>query len=175
MASDFQRLKVGRVFDAMDTDGDGRLRAADFEALAERWCALRRAGDGARLRAVMLGWWTALADDAGSPDGVTIEDVLATVDLLPGTPGAVLATADAMFEALDEDSDGRISEGEYNRLIEAWNGRPTDTTEAFGRLDLNADGHLSHDEFAVYWYEFWAGDSPSAPGSHVFGPVTAGH
>jgi Ca2+-binding EF-hand superfamily protein len=81
----------------------------------------------------------------------------------------VTATADAMFEAVDENGDGEISAAEYRRLIEAWTGREADTGEVFGLLDLNGDGHLSKTEFAEHWTEFWAGDDPDAPGSWVFG------
>jgi len=40
-------------------------------------------------------------------------------------------------------------------------------------LDGNGDGHLSREEFAGLWTEFWAGDDPSAAGSLVFGWVAA--
>jgi hypothetical protein len=117
----------------------------------------------------MLGWWSALS--AASPDGVRarLDDVMAVVDLLPGMTDAVVATADAMFEAVDENGDGAISRAEYRRLIEAWNGCPTDTDEVFDLLDLDGDGHLSQPEFRVLWAEFWAGDDPAAPGTWVFG------
>lgn len=172
MASDFQYQKVARVFGAMDTDGDGYLTEGDFRALTTRWIALRGEGDHTRLAAIMMGWWTTLRDAAGT-DQVTIEDVLAVVDQLGQMPQAVTGTAEAMFEAVDENGDGRISPAEYRRLIEAWNGRETDTAEAFALLDLNHDGHLSRSEFTGHWTEFWAGDNPAAPGSWIFGSFPA--
>ena len=59
------------------------------------------------------------------------------VDQLGQMPQAVTGTAEAMFEAVDENADGRISPAEYRQLIEAWNGRETDTSEVFTLLDLN--------------------------------------
>ncbi|WP_327085415.1 EF-hand domain-containing protein [Nonomuraea sp. NBC_01738] len=198
MASTFQRSKIELVFRAMDTDGDGRLRESDFAALARRWASVRAArpttadhttadhtagdheaadraavGDEERLSGIMHGWWGTLAGRARDPESVTVDDVLTVVDLLGQMPGAVTATAEAMFEAVDEDGDGRISPAEYRRMIEAWNGRPTDTTAAFTRLDLDADGTISRAEFTGHWTEFWAGDDPAAPGSHVFGEPAA--
>jgi hypothetical protein len=173
MASEFQRRKVAGVFNAMDKDQRGYLVEADFEALAARWTTLRGVepgtGDYERLRAVMLGWWSALSAAAEDGEHADLDDVLVVVDALPGMADAVVATADAMFEAIDENHDGRISRVEYHQLIEAWNGCATDTDATFGLLDLDGDGHISQEEFRTLWTQFWAGDDPGVPGTWVFG------
>ncbi|WP_242905112.1 EF-hand domain-containing protein [Actinomadura terrae] len=171
MATPFQRDKVRLVFDALDRDGDGTLRAGDFEALARRWAATRVAGDEEHLLAAMRGWWTTLAAHSRTPDAVAIEDVLTVVDLLTTMSEAVTTTAALMFEAVDENGDGRISPAEYRQMIEAWQGGPTDVADTFALLDTDGDGVISREEFAAHWYEFWAGDDPAAPGSRVFGRV----
>jgi Ca2+-binding EF-hand superfamily protein len=76
-----------------------------------------------------------------------------------------------VFEAIDENSDGRIDAAEYRRLIETWNGRRTNTDAIFGKLDLDGDGFISHREFTELWTEFWVGDDPESPGTLVFGQV----
>jgi hypothetical protein len=171
MASEFQRRKIAGVFDAMDEDGDGFLEKGDFAALTARWTTIRGPGDHTRLAEIMMGWWATLlaASDLDRDEKVTLDEVLLVVDRLGAMPEVVLATAEAMFEAIDEDGDGRISAEEYRRLIEAWSGRTTDTDEIFPLLDLDGDGHLSRTEFGRLWREFWAGDDPGAPGSLVFG------
>jgi Ca2+-binding EF-hand superfamily protein len=173
MASEFQRRKIAGVFDAMDADGDGLLDKGDFAALTARWTAIRGPGDHTRLAEIMMGWWATLlaASDPDRDDQVTLDEVMVVVDRLGAMPEAVLGTAEAMFEAIDEDGDGRISAGEYHRLIVAWNGRETDTDQVFPLLDRDGDGHLSREEFVRLWEEFWAGDDPDAPGSLVFGHV----
>lgn len=177
MASEFQRHKVAAVFEAMDRAGRGYLVEGDFEALAERWTTQRGVSPGSAryelLRRVMLGWWGSLSAHAAQVSRVTLDDVMTVVDLLPTMPEAVHATADAMFEAVDENADEQISSAEYRSLIEAWNGRSTDTDSVFSRLDLNGDGHLSRAEFRRLWTEFWAGDDPDAPGTWVFGELAA--
>jgi Ca2+-binding EF-hand superfamily protein len=106
---------------------------------------------------------------AADAERAGLDDVLAVVDVLPELAEEVAATADAMFQAVDENQDGLISRAEYQQLIEAWNGCPTDTDEIFGLLDLDGDGYLSRPEFRVLWTQFWAGDDPAAPGTWVFG------
>jgi Ca2+-binding EF-hand superfamily protein len=175
MASELQRRKITTVFRAMDADGDGFLTEADFAALAARWVAARGVHAGSpeaeRLSEIMLGWWTTLlaASDVNRDGQVTVEEVLLVVDQLGDMPDAVTGTAGAMFEAIDENGDGRISQSEYRRLIETWNGAGTATDEIFPILDLDGDGYLSAAEFAEHWTEFWAGNDPDAPGTWVFG------
>ncbi|SDW63277.1 Ca2+-binding protein, EF-hand superfamily [Amycolatopsis xylanica] len=173
MASEFQRRKIATVFTAMDDDGDAYLDETDFEALTGRWVALRGvtagSAEGVRLRAIMMGWWSTLLAASERADKVSLDDVLMVVDQLGGMLDAVTATAETMFDAIDENGDGEISRAEYRQLIEAWNGTATDTDETFGLLDLDGDGHLSRKEFVEHWTEFWAGDNPDAPGTWVFG------
>ena len=173
MASELQRRKTAVVFGAMDVDGDGFLSESDFAALAARWSHTRGlAPDSAaatRLAAIMMGWWETLLAASGRDARATVDDVLRVVDGLAADTGRVVATATAMFEAIDENGDERISAAEYRQLIETWTGRPTDTDEVFGLLDADGDGHLSREEFVVLWTEFWAGDDPDAAGTWVFG------
>jgi Ca2+-binding EF-hand superfamily protein len=175
MATDFQRRKISGVFGAMDADGDGYLTESDFRALTARWLQLRGTDDstpeGEKLAAIMMGWWgTLLAASDRDRDGkVTLDEVLGVVDELPKAPSAVTGTADAMFEAVDENGDGAISAAEYHRMIRAWSGADTATDDVFALLDLDGDGRLSREEFSGHWFEFWAGDDPGAPGSAVFG------
>lgn len=155
----------------MDVDGDGFLEKEDFEALTERWVALRGGADRARLTEIMMGWWEELlaASDRNWDDKITLDEVLVLVDRLPQMVDAVRWTAGAIFEAVDENGDGRISAGEYRQLIETWNGQATDTDDVFHRLDRDGDGELSGLEFVELWTEFWVGDDPTAPGTWVFG------
>lgn len=175
MASEFQRRKVAGVFEAMDDDDHGYLTKDNFEALAARWTSLRGLSPDsepyAQLRSIMLGWWDSLSSAAENSERVMLDDVMTVVDQLPTMSGAVNATADAMFEAIDENGDGRISRAEYRQLVQAWTGQETDTDEVFERLDLDGDGHISHGEFRQLWTQFWVEDDPDAPGTWVFGRV----
>jgi Ca2+-binding EF-hand superfamily protein len=172
-----QRDRIGAMFAAFDADGDGLLRREDFEALAARWCALPAAGPGTELRArverAMLGWWEQLAAtaDVDGDGGVDLGELLALADRLPSMPEAVRETADTIFDAVDEDGDGRISRDEHRRLIETWRGRSTEVGDVFGVLDADGDGYLGRAEFAALWYRFWVSDDPADPGTLMCGPL----
>jgi hypothetical protein len=143
--------------------------------LATRWTTLRGLEPGSAeyesLTGIMLGWWQALsaASDRDGDNKISLDEVLAVVDQLPTMLDSVSATANAMFDATDENRDGKISAKEYHQLIEAWNGVETDTDSVFPLLDLNHDGHVSRSEFTQLWTQFWVGDDPAEPGSWVFG------
>jgi Ca2+-binding EF-hand superfamily protein len=177
MASEFQRRKVARVFDAMDADGDRFLERSDFEALTARWTENRGWRSGSeghdRLTRTMMSWWETVlaASDQDRDEKVTLDEVLVVVDRLGTMLDAVTRTAAVMFEAIDENTDGWISAEEYRQLIETWTGRTTDTDEVFARLDLDGDGQLSNREFIELWTQFWVGDDPDQPGTWVFGKV----
>jgi len=175
MASELQRRKTALVFSAMDVDSDGFLSYDDFVALAARWTVNRGldpdSAEAARLSAIMMGWWETLltASDVNRDEKVTLDEVLLVVDELRADTSPVVATAAALFEAIDANGDHRISSAEYRELIETWNGAATDTDDVFPLLDRDGDGHLSEEEFINLWTEFWAGDNPNAPGTFVFG------
>ncbi|WP_367125125.1 EF-hand domain-containing protein [Streptomyces phytohabitans] len=179
MASEFQRNKIQAMFQAFDTDDDGRLDEADFDALAARWHELPRVAAepelAARVDTVVLGWWRDLsaAADTNGDGNVDLDEILAMVDRLPDMRDAVTATADALFDAVDENADHRISRAEHQRLVDTWHGRSTATGDVFTHLDQDGDGHLSRPEFATLWTQFWISDDPTDPGNLTCGPLPA--
>ncbi|MFE5795683.1 EF-hand domain-containing protein [Streptomyces sp. NPDC056503] len=177
MASDFQRSKLVSMFRAFDADDNGYLDQHDFRALAARWRELPRVSPGselaARVDAVMLGWWDHLAThvDADGDGRVDLDEILAMVDLLPAMREAVAATAETVFDAVDENGDGRISPAEHRRLVDTWHGESVDVADVFDHLDQDGDGYLDRAEFTELWIQFWISDDPSEPGNQLCGPV----
>ncbi|WP_433004005.1 EF-hand domain-containing protein [Kribbella sp. CA-294648] len=175
MASEFQRRKVAAVFEAMDADGSGYLEESDFETLTERWVGIREWQPGSaeyeRMRAIMMGWWSAVTtlSDAGQDGKVSLDELMTVVDQLPAMDDAVYATADAMFDAIDQNGDDRIALAEHKQVVYAWKGSADGIEDAFEKLDLDGDGQLSRTEFRDLWADFWRGDDPKSPSQWVFG------
>ncbi|GAB1340130.1 EF-hand domain-containing protein [Streptomyces sp. E-15] len=179
MASEFQRGKLIDMFRAFDTDDDGYLDRRDFQALAERWKRLPRVRPGSGLAAdmdrVLLGWWEHLAAhvDTDKDGRVDLDELLVMVDRLPTMREAVAATAEIVFDAVDEDGDGRISAAEHRRLVDTWHGGSVDVADVFDHLDQDGDGYLGRPEFTELWIQFWTSDDPAEPGNRLCGPVPA--
>ncbi|NEA52209.1 EF-hand domain-containing protein [Streptomyces sp. SID10815] len=182
MASEFQRNKLQAMFDAFDADGNGYLEEGDFVALADRWARLPRVEPGSelagRVEDVLLGWWGQLTAATGTArEGrIDLDGILSVVDRLPAMSEQVTATADTIFDAVDENGDGRISRTEHQRLVDTWHGQGVSTADVFDRLDRDGDGYLGRAEFAVLWTQFWVSDDPREPGNLLCGPLpgTAG-
>ncbi len=177
MASEFQRRKMAGMFEAMDADANGYLEREDFEALTERWADIRGWQPGSedyeRMRGICMAWWYGLLamGDENHDGQVSFDELMMLVDQLGAMRAEVYATADAMFDAIDESGDGTISIDEHKQVVKVWKGSDDGVEEVFSQLDLDGDGSLSRDEFRELWFEFWAGADEAAPGRFVFGPV----
>ncbi|MHA7815987.1 MAG: EF-hand domain-containing protein [Pseudohaliea sp.] len=102
------------MFDAMDEDGDGRIGPGEFEP--------PRLGRGADQREQA---------DSDGDDRIS----RAEHDAMQADRARRMAErADAMFEAMDADGDGYITDAEARQ-------------QAFERFDADGDGHITEDEF----------------------------
>ena len=177
MASEFQRRKVAGVFTAMEVDHDGFLEEEDFEALTARWVGMRGwepgSADYDRMRSIMMGWWAGLVamSDQNRDDKVSLDEVMLVVDQLYSMDAEVTATANSMFDAIDENGDGMIGFDEYKQVVKGWKGSDAGADEAFPQLDLNGDGHLSRDEFKELWAAFGVATTQPRPGNGSLGPT----
>ncbi|MFK4540577.1 hypothetical protein RKD29_000173 [Streptomyces tendae] len=163
-----------------DTDGNGFLEEGDFEALAARWSRLPRVAASpelsVRVRGVMTGWWqelsaaAAAAADPSRPGRGSMDELMTVIERLPAMAEAVPAPADTIFEAVDENGDGRISRDAHQRLVAPWHGRSM-ATDVFDRLGQDGDGYLGRAEFALLWTQFWISDDPTEHGNAMCGPV----
>ncbi|MFE7659503.1 EF-hand domain-containing protein [Streptomyces celluloflavus] len=183
ISTEFQNLKLTQRFQMFDLDGDGFVSRSDFESVARRIAeALGVPIDNPKAQAVRdayLAIWNVVATKMNI-DPITRIDVekfkVATqsVILAQGELGykQTLGPAiDAIAQLTDTDGDGKISEEEYTKLIQAIGGRKEDAANTYGRLDSNRDGVVSIDELAQTLREFFYAGDTNAVGSELYGSV----
>ncbi|GAA4231286.1 calcium binding protein CalD [Actinomadura meridiana] len=144
-------------FDLWDKNGDGLLRREDFQNEGRRVVrAFEESENSPRGHAVISGYdgiWSYISEKAGSVDAVTRaqferigDDVIGEGDT--GWAAVVRPHITAMAELCDTDGDGRVSQPEFARWLQAI-GVKADTTETFRKIDLDGDGHLSVEELSA--------------------------
>ena len=63
-----------------------------------------------------------------------------------------------------------MSQQEYVANLRGFNADEAAATEAFRRLDRNADGYLTHEEISQGVEEFYYSEDPESPGNWLIGP-----
>ncbi|MFJ7988383.1 EF-hand domain-containing protein [Streptomyces sp. NPDC096351] len=178
-----QDLKYGQWFRGADVDGDGFITHRDVRMMSERYIGARGAApDSTTARTLverMDGFWTqVIAPMDHNGDG--------KVDLREMTEGFKRALTDAalypqqiepvtdcFFDLVDLNGDGRIDRAEFQLMFDAVAGVPgEDSAAVFTALDLDGSGALDRAEFHRAVTEFFYGDDPHAPATHLFGRVT---
>jgi Ca2+-binding EF-hand superfamily protein len=158
MATAVQEQRLTQRFKLWDTDGNGRIERADYEAEARNILkAFGEPEDGTRGRAVIdayLKMWEYLADKSGvgSRGSMTAEqfnEVAAKEILAKGNTGfskVMRPTITAIVTMCDTDGDGQVNPGEFRRWLDAVGVPKAQHEESFRRMDTNNNGYLSVDE-----------------------------
>ncbi|WP_017596663.1 EF-hand domain-containing protein [Nocardiopsis potens] len=172
--------RFGRLFDTLDSDGDGAIDWGDYQRLVDRCAqgysleAEDRTAQALRASYQML--WVELLRHSGLsgsrlPDREAFVRAMRAVAEDGSRFNATEGLADAVFDLLDEDGDGSISEAEYLRYAEVL-GAAADTAQArFKALDTDGDGSIGREEFIQSAREFLFGDDTESAGGFVFGMV----
>ncbi|MFI6416759.1 EF-hand domain-containing protein [Streptomyces sp. NPDC050842] len=109
--------------------------------------------------------------DTNKDGKVDLDEILAMADRLPAMREVVAATVETIFDAADENGDGRIAPAGHQRLVDTWHAGSVDIADIFEHLAQDGDGYLSRPEFTELWIQFWTGADPTEPGNHLCGPV----
>lgn len=178
--TELQRAKQVHYFNVLDYDGDGVLEKQDFLDVADRLAELRGYDDGSSrhssVRQEILRMWTnaRALSGAESKTQITLDDWLAheekVLDSSVLIHSYVQGIAQAVFDILDADSDGVISEPEYTQFFYAFRGEEDGAARAFRRLDADDSGELTRQEFLEAVTDFHLSDDPEARGNWLFGP-----
>jgi len=178
--TELQKAKQVHYFDVLDYNDDGLLEKQDFIDVADRIADMRDYEKGSSrhsaIRKEILRIWTNARALSGAENKtqITLEDWLAheekVLDSNVLIRSYVQGIARAVFDILDADNDGILSEQEYLQFFRAFRGEEEEGHRAFEKLDENGDGQLTRQEFLEAVTEFHLSDDPDARGNWLFGP-----
>ncbi|MFJ8747357.1 EF-hand domain-containing protein [Embleya sp. NPDC127516] len=172
-------LKLDRMFDATDADGDGSVDWSDYQRLVDRYLSTYKIDKSdRRAQALTIGYqmqWAELLRHADGVDRLSREQYrhasrTASVDtsrfnMVEGVPHAV-------FDIMDTDGDNTIGKAEFKKYLDVWNITDPSAMDTFHALDTDGDGAISRQEFIRAVREFFYSPDLEAPGSLFFGRLS---
>jgi Ca2+-binding EF-hand superfamily protein len=180
-AQDVIREKHGRAFDALDSDGDGRLETADYVALVDRFVKAYGLAAGDRhagtLGAFFLLTWEELLRHANPGHDRTLnrEQYIAAAQLVAVDTSRINVadgSGQVMFDCIDADGDEKIDREEFARYLrDVWQVKSPDAMDSFDKLDLDRDRFITRQEFLRAIHEYYFSTDPDAAGSGIFGRI----
>ncbi|GAA1122612.1 EF-hand domain-containing protein [Nocardiopsis composta] len=172
--------RFGRLFDTLDSDGDGAVDREDYRRLVDRYTqGYSLDADDRRTQALATSYqmlWLELLRHSPAPadhrlDRAAFIRAMHAVAEDGSRFNATEGLADAVFDLLDSDDSGSISEAEYLRYAEVL-GAGADTARGrFKALDTDGDGSIGREEFIQSAREFLFGADTESAGGFVFGMV----
>lgn len=174
------RAKLQRRFDLFDEDEDGRVGKEDYDRLAVRLAEAAGSGPDSeaarRLRREYDEGWLRMCkqlecEAEASLDREEFVGAWYSVQQAYGFATSILPIVDTVIAAMDHDGNGALDVQEFTRWLGAYKVAPASALEAFKRLDRDSDGHISREELARAFEEFFLGTEENAPGNWLYGPL----
>lgn len=181
LLGDLRRRKLGKLFDIVDTDDDGMIDVADYEALGQRLAehagTPMTAAQVAEVRETFKQIWDefqAGADKDG--DGKVNKEEFIESLLVPQTLDPVKLvryiglTCNLLFGLADADHNGRISEEEHIRVgTKVLRLTEAEAQTSFSKLDFWKKGYVTMDAYIVAYTEFITSPLSISSGNYLFG------
>jgi len=178
--TDLQETKLTRYFHVLDHNGDGFLEKKDILEVADNLAKIRNLEEGSstyeEVQMEMKQIWTQVRTlaDVEDESRITLDEWLAHEEKVVQSEELLRtymqSIAETVFEILDFNDNGRISEKEYINAIEAFGASREEGKMAFEKLDADNSGHLTWDQFLEAVKQFHLSDDPEARGNWLFGP-----
>ncbi|SDH10643.1 EF hand [Sinosporangium album] len=186
MLNDLQQRKMAHLFALLDVDDDGTVDKMDYTASADRLVNAFGFAPGSAESQRVRERYARLWDEVTFPmdingDGrVDLEEFTTGFDRFVTQPedgyhAHIAPVANAFYDLMDTDGDGRITRTEYLRMTgSAFRMSEANGLIAFEHLDLDANGSLSREELHLANEQFFRSADEQAQGNWLFGPVPAG-
>ncbi|WP_017570897.1 EF-hand domain-containing protein [Nocardiopsis halotolerans] len=171
--------RFGQLFDTLDSDGDGAITWEDYQRLVNRYTsgysldAADRRAQAVHASYQML--WLELLRHSSAPEARLDRDMFVRAMHSASEDRSRFnmteGVAEAVFDLLDTDDGGSVSEAEYVRYAEILGVASETARERFRGLDTDSDGFVNREEFVLSSREYLFGDDPDSPGGFVFGVI----
>jgi len=175
--SDFQKCKLDNCFRSMDTDQDGCLTQMDFKCMADRLCKQGNFSEARskQLHCRMMKCFNTYFKSHCRGTPATCETFLNRVMACDEhtMKDDITFFYDCMFDALDADNDGKISEKEFHGYYKMLGKGQHEmlSKDTFKMMDTDGDGHVSKEEFCRAGCDFFCRDKDESCSDHMWGPV----
>ncbi len=180
MLTPFQKRKLTRYFNCLDTDANGYFEKADVDRIVERLATARGIkNDTEEYDAIQAGL-NLIWDNARTygysqdPNFVTLGDWLQHEDVVLSTEewreNYMKVVTRGVFDLIDADGNGEISIEEYTQLMTAFGVEKGIPEWSFKKLDLDGSGVIEKEEFVTIVEQFHISEDRDAPGNFLFGP-----
>jgi EF hand domain-containing protein len=180
MTTELRQRKLEKAYGSIDVDQDGVITALDVTALAQIWCETYdlppRSADWFAIHAAGQKLFREMPGSTG-PDGVkhvTAADWVRWGDdarFPEFVENTAIPFSMAVFDAADKDDDGKIDRAEMMAAQIRGGMSEVETKQAFGILDTDGDGYVTHDEYVRAARDFYLSDDPEAPGNSIAGEL----
>jgi juvenile hormone diol kinase len=155
-----------------DADDNKVLECRDFELLAKRYAEHNAwpedSEQSQNMHAFLLMWWEMLEAhcDANGDGRLTPHEFIEASDARDDA--AIDGGGAVIFDAFDTDRSGTISVEEYRRFLLIYSMDASHADEDFARLDSDADGALTRDEFSEIMLQYFRSEDPDERGNFLF-------
>ena len=171
--------RFGDLFDVLDTDDDKSVNWDDYQRLVDRYVSgYELDPKDPRAQTVLEAYhalWRELVRHSGAEDArLERETFVAAMHAASedrSRSNAAEAVAEAVFDLLDADGDGRISQEEFLVYADALGAEEQSARKRFAHVDSDGDGSISREEFVLSARQYLFGDDLDSPGGFVFGVV----